>query len=676
MKELKLTLKGRILNCYKSKIKLNPKGFTLLEILLVLFIMSMLAAMVVPALGKMNDSERIKRTKKIIDEIETAVLGPKNIFDEKGARVIKGFVGDMKRWPELWEPTPEIKENFEGTGWDDPPHMSPGLGQYSGDDENGLPLYKMSCNKVFFRPSGKFKGKKWKWQRPFRRLHNHRENHDHVGGPETENEGQPRGLWTKYVEDYPYDKGPNEYLDHKGFILSKNWKGPYLKRPCDNNNQDSLHYAENNYDYSELEPKWHSHSNCETWEDGCYFPSGGELGENFDEKENFRLLNTDEKLEDAWGRALRFFITDDPDEEGETIFWIISEGPDYEGIYPTKGDYSSDNGWTIDETDTMGNNYNPNLPENKDNIVRKLKSSCFKVFFEEKKYEKKEQTKIIIEKIKQAVKGDSPCGSNTGFTSDMKRYPRLYNNDEEGSFGYKNSGNNEYNKGTPWDLFNKPGDIPEVKFGTGWRHNYLGLSLNHFDNQYIFDAWGNKIICFHDREHNSFMILSSGADGQYCFYNESLPEENINIATYNSELENNRDNIFSIIEDNDWLPGYLNISKITISNYGLSESVNVKARLFGIYDSESVLCYFFKDADHPDDLISTIPAFEYNDITEKKIVTGSRYLILWDDTDGNNFPDNGEKGRVFIYNVFPKSEKIIKESINVDYILDFQQVFN
>jgi prepilin-type N-terminal cleavage/methylation domain-containing protein len=663
-------------------IKINKiKGFTLLEILIAIFIVSLISAMVWPSIGHMSDSRRIAETEKIMDEIEKAILGPKNNYDENGKRVIKGFVGDMKRWPWLWEPRPEIKPSFSGTGWEDPENMSTGLGQFCGY-ENGEPKYYVDPSKVILRPDGEFKQKFFKWKRPFRKIYDDLSNNDHIGGLKTENEGQPRGLWTKFVEDYPYSAGPNGFSEHKGYILSDDWKGPYINPPKNFNKDSSTHYAKNDFEYENLEPKWHYsgiHANSETWEDGCYNPATGELGEVFDDKEKFRLLQASERLTDAWKRALRFFITNDPDNENGTIFWIVSEGPDFEGVYPNKGICSS-HSWTIDETDTMENNYDPELPENQDNIVRKLRSSVFEKIFKEETDEKISKTKEILEKIKKSITGDSPFGSNTGFYSDMLRFPYLYNESGE----YKTTSDELFKKGYPKGLFNKSnkvGKVPfeknEHSFGTGWKHSYLNLSSIYMDNDYIYDDFGNKIILFNDTTEKILLILSPGPDQIYDFYNEDLPETEIDINSYDPSLEVNQDNIILKISENDFLPGFLKIEKITI----LNASSTVKAGIYGIIGESSepfISDLSLTDGDSDglvDDMESSSPAFNFSDVSLKRLSSGGRYLVLFNDENSNNIPDNSESGKVYIFNVKSKSQYLISREINIDFS-EFNEVFN
>ena len=70
---------------------------------------------------------------------------------KNGRPVVGGYVGDLRAWPDLWEPRAEVKPNFAGTGWETPSAMTPSLGQG--------PDYTLDPAWVFFRPFGRF-GKK------------------------------------------------------------------------------------------------------------------------------------------------------------------------------------------------------------------------------------------------------------------------------------------------------------------------------------------------------------------------------------------------------------------------------------------------------------------------------------------------------------------------------------
>jgi hypothetical protein len=48
---------------------------------------------------------------------------------------------------------------------------------------------------------------------------------------------------------------------------------------------------------------------------------------------------------------------------------------------------------------------------------------------------------------------------------------------------------------------------------------------------------------------------------------------------------------------------------------------------------------------------SSNPAFRFDDTTAYRVATGARYLVCWNDTDGDQIPDSGENHWPLIYNV-------------------------
>ncbi|WP_300672536.1 prepilin-type N-terminal cleavage/methylation domain-containing protein [Desulfoluna sp.] len=647
---------------------MDPTGFTLLEILVALTILGFLTAMVVPAMGVMDNRARAEETVKRMERIRRAMLGDPDRYDEKGRRIIGGYVGDMRRWPELWEARAEIRPKCGDPDWDDPAGPAEGLGQGPG--------YDLSPIKAFYRPSGRFVKGRWRWNTPYRKLENRSDSNDHIGGLETENEGQPRGLWTRYTEDLNFtvkgaSAGVGDY-EPPGTVEGSDWKGPYLNPALDENLKDALHFADDEASYEALEPFWHNsgpHNGFETWEDGSYEPTS-ELGELFDEKESFRLLQNDGRLADGWGRAFRFFITEDKDRAGSTIFWIISEGPDYEGRYPTKGSCPPLT-WDDDPDDTMGQAYDPDDTYNADNIVMKLFSYDWEAVFEEEKKEKEAATRKRLEVIRKAVVGEAPTGLNYGFTGDLCRLPKLFR--WEGSSWDDADESNAYTKGQPRGLWtdtpntaDSGDDLPESTSGIGWRHRSLKEPGGIEDENVLQDAWGRDLLFFYDGAGDALLVLSRGADGKFNFLStnpektepESLTEA-VDTSGYDPSVVCNQDNLHLLIDQSDWMPGFFRLAKLTVFN----ATANVtKLRFFrGGTDaaSETKMAESLVDADadtQVDDWVvgdGTVPALVFNDTTAEKAVTGARYLVIWNDTDidaeGLNTPDPGEEGITIIY---------------------------
>ena len=50
-----------------------------------------------------NDEKKIKETKRILEDIRTALLGSKDARDATGRRIVGGYLADMGKWPSLYE---------------------------------------------------------------------------------------------------------------------------------------------------------------------------------------------------------------------------------------------------------------------------------------------------------------------------------------------------------------------------------------------------------------------------------------------------------------------------------------------------------------------------------------------------------------------------------------------
>jgi prepilin-type N-terminal cleavage/methylation domain-containing protein len=682
---------------------MNPKhknGFTLLEILIVLFILGMIAALTVPAMGIFDDAARARITRERMECIRRAILGPDDRFDENGRPVIGGYVGDLRAWPDLWEPRAEVKPNFAGTDWETPSALTPGLGQG--------PDYILDPAFVFFRPFGCFEKSGWRWHRPYRKLYDDPAHNDHIGGLETENEGQPRGLWTRLPEDLPFDLPGHPA---PGQDLGDGWKGPYLAPPSADNAADSAHWAESDDDYQALEPAWHTigaHANSETWEDGDYNPMG-ELGEHFDDKEAFRLLQTEGRLTDGWGRALRFFITSDPNHAGSTIFWILSEGLDGAGTYPAKGTCGA-HVWTVDVADIMATAYDESDSKNRDNIVMKLFSRDWEAIFAAEDQVRTQETEAGLARIRAALMGEAPIGLNTGFTGDLVPWPRLFRWEDNGTpadetddhWDDRDPADTAYTKGQPrglWTVAPNTADgtdnLAPSRWGVGWRHAYLAAPPGVGAQNLLTDDWGREILFFHDAANDRLLILSRGADGRFDFgaTNPGQTEpvnftETLDVTGYVPTAALNADNRHVIVARSDRQPGFFRLLGLTVLNAYLGDPTHgtTKACFFRSDStpvagvdllSPAVLTDEDGDLDADDwatgDGTPANPAFNYDDTTAWQVATGARYLVLWNDADGNDAVDSGEDCMSIIYNVTAAAGSGQYDSITAD-TLDFGPV--
>ncbi|MEM5789164.1 MAG: hypothetical protein AAGU11_17760, partial [Syntrophobacteraceae bacterium] len=408
------------------------------------------------------------------------------------------------------------------------------------------------------------------------------------------------------------------------------------------------------------------------------------------EKERFRKLQTSDRLSDGWGRAFRFFITDDPEAAGETLFWIISEGPDGEGTYPNKG-VCSGYAWTNDGNDTMERAYDPSGAFNKDNIVMKLASRDWSSLLSAETRRKETRTQSLIDQITRAMVGTSPKAENMGYTSELLDWPALYMwevsasqwddlDDEDATYTY----------GQPRGLWTRTPTpdtddaLPKARFGVGWRNAYITPPARTGSENRLLDAWGRPMHFF--RDDDRLLILSAGADGIYDFGDPAQPAAAANIEEYNGAAQANRDNLVRILDKSYWVPGFLHLPKLTILNADAG-STTVRCRLFGVFDEEGERADpvwtagadgVWADADGDGTLDDWVlgegttgsPAFCYDDTTAEKIVTGARYLVCWADVDGDEAIDPGESGLAKIFQVFAQPGGAV-DTITIDAAADF-----
>ncbi|MCG8642522.1 MAG: type II secretion system GspH family protein [Desulfobacterales bacterium] len=653
-------------------------GFTLLEVVIVLFILGMLAAMAWSGLGMLDNAERKKQTLETMAVIRDAIMGPSGRYDENGRRIIGGYVGDMKKFPDLWEARADVRPDFSGASW---PNPGAGLGQG--------PDYTVNSSFVFFRPSGSFSTGEWRWNRPYRRLYDDPMDADHIGGLETENEGQPRGLWTYYTEDLPWDLPGHP---RPGLTEGPLWKGPYLPAPTGRADSGS-HLAKTDDAYAALEPAWDGISGNENWEDGDY--NAATLGELYDDKEMFRKLNTHGRLSDAWGRALKFFITPDPDRAGSTIFWILSEGPDRDGRYPAKGTCSG-HVWTVDPADTMATNYDETATENLDNIVMKIYSHEYETVFDARAQALKDTAQDQVKMVRQALAGQAPFGSNTGFTGDVGSLPRLFRWDRDADtdpYSWDDQdGATDYTKGQPRGLWTRTpnsedagDDIDAYAWGVGWRTRYIEPPAGILEDEFLADPWNRELLFFSDIAGQAMLILSRGPDGQFDFGSVNVEKtepgnltETVDVTTYDPTLPENRDNHYKILYRHEYRPGHVTIGRITVLNATVGTTRARLVRGEGTAVSQALVCTTLTDEDGdgvPDDWGQGVwpgnPCWHYDNITAEQVLTGSRKLVFWNDTDGDNEMDTGEPytARTLNIRAVPGSGQLEEITVDTDDFL-------
>lgn len=176
-------------------------GFTLLEMLVVIALLGLMAAMVLPLRGTLDHIERERITQERMDQIEIALLGHAQARDHLDQdRIIGGYVGHLGDWPSLWEPEPKSSADVVG-------------GELRGE----------------FTPQRRFRWNTW----------------IAVAQPKRESLGQPRGLWSK-----------NGCHGNDSCIAADadTWRGPYLQAPIARHRALARHYAATQTEYENLDP--------------------------------------------------------------------------------------------------------------------------------------------------------------------------------------------------------------------------------------------------------------------------------------------------------------------------------------------------------------------------------------------------------------------------------------
>jgi prepilin-type N-terminal cleavage/methylation domain-containing protein len=99
------------------------QAFTLLELILVLFILSLLALATVATTGQLDDQRRYEATKERLSRIKTAVVANPRLGE--GTEAIAGFAADVGRGPNSIQ---ELLEPGEVPAW----HFDPAAEQWAG----------------------------------------------------------------------------------------------------------------------------------------------------------------------------------------------------------------------------------------------------------------------------------------------------------------------------------------------------------------------------------------------------------------------------------------------------------------------------------------------------------------------------------------------------------------
>jgi prepilin-type N-terminal cleavage/methylation domain-containing protein len=689
---------------------MKNNGFTLLEVLIVVGIMGVIAAMVWPLRAVLDDSQREKVTHEQVRVIRQAILGHDQVVDRLDRdRIVSGYVGDMGDWPELWEPG--------GTGG------SGGLGK----DDRG----------VFIKD-------RFQWERPYQEVT--------ASARAAQSLGQPRGLWTRHLRD----AATADIKDRPG--ENKTWLGPYLSPPVASRRALGSQYATSQDAYEALDEADRAYFHLlqgdgqlvDGWNRAFRFflskdpaDSGSDDDEVFwivslgqDGRGDFpedmfeyyddgvtdpyykRAVNQDNIVtrlyKSEWRELLRLmgrrsgstsrlvFMTQDSIEK-QIVRALIGDAP----AGPNTG-FTGDNlkwpdlwNWVC----RFGRDLTPSAPYPCSGICRDasdVEGVC--------------QDNACLN---SEVNGTALNTSEEVIT--CAKYP-------EGEWEDSTDSGDPYTYGQPRGLWDK-GVEPDSQFGVGWRHNYLpnpstsgALEANATDpGEYLEDYFNQPFHFFKigTSPNMDLLILSGGDDETVVFETNTsgvtfeypvpvtdvindpdltvleeinamvsetqnlldLRTRQFDFVDYDSSDEN-EDNIHRLVRRKEWVPGYLNIETLRVDNVSGSLLGDLKCKLFGVLDASGVAVDPIYEAGvngtHNATATppywevgnATAPAFDYKG-SGNILVSGARYLVCWKDTNANHGdvpgePDPDEEGWWKIYSVPAHPAKIEQYNVFID----------
>ena len=327
--------------------------------------------------------------------------------------------------------------------------------------------------------------------------------------------------------------------------------------------------------------------------------------------------------------------------------------------------------------------------------------------------QKKTATTEIMTEVIKGISGDSlPAagGFNSGFTGALCRLPRLFKW-EGANWDDEDATATAYTKGQPRGLWTSApnsadpaDDLAPPSWsspGIGWSGAFIESPAGINENELIVDGWGRELLFFRDAVHHALLILSRGADGYFDFYdtdtlptgapdgiNDYLepasPTEAVDITTYdpNDAGGYNSDNLVAVINEAAWLPGWFTLEKFTVLN--ATSGITKAAFYYGYDNSAAQVKYQLYTAavltDEDGDTVADdwaqggpapAEAFIYDDVSADPVITGSRRLVIWDDSDADDLVDVGENQFSQSYNILTHSGLEPRDNLIIDTAVHF-----
>lgn len=637
---------------------MSNKGFTILEVLIVIGIMGLIAAMVWPMRGILDDSQRERVTIEKMDAIVEAMLGHEQLKDPYDmSRTIGGFVGDMGKWPNLYEPG--------GTG----------LGGVRGE----------------------FIGGRFQWLPSFGKVPDMRK----------ESLGQPRGLWTRYLTN---QSSPD--------ITGDDWKGPYLTPPVTRNPALGKHYAKNQAEYGNLNDTdrayFHLLQGSEQLTDGWNRAFRFFITVN---GESFCIVSLGPRGVGYPAVYEQNCDPDSPENQGKIVRALHKS--DWQAVQAQSARHSSSMLRLIfitqdhmerivraligDSPSGPNTGYTGDLldwPELFNWVCRFDRDGT-------------QSAPYPCSGICRGAGGvDGLCQDAACFNGEPGGSGRDASENVISCAAYPTGqwenkwlepGNPvalPFNYGQPRGLWDR-GNLESSKFGVGWRHAYLPnpsssgpLEPDVTDpNEFVEDYFNQPFHFFKigTAPSQDILILSGGDDERVIFptttpgqvFEYPVPitdivnrpgtvadkiaalinetQEFLELRTYNFNFNDydfsgvNEDNILRLVRRNEWLPGFMDVN-VVLADLQTKEAcdvTNAKCRLYGILPDQSDLL-----SGPVWDAGTGLCGFKakYDDLTVKRVVSGGRYLVCWKGVTDE--PGSGDPGWWRIISIYAHPARI------------------
>jgi prepilin-type N-terminal cleavage/methylation domain-containing protein len=644
---------------------MSNKGFTFLELLIVMGIMVLVAAMIWPVQRTLDDNQREKITWKKIQEIEDAILGHSEIVDSYDLdRSIGGYVRDMCQGQDL-------SQTDEWCDW-------PGLW------EPGEPGESLGGKR------GEFASDRFRWKTPFVK----------VGDPKKESMGQPRGLWTRQLNSVP--------------LPSQRWQGPYITPPVTTNPALSRHFAENQDQYDDLHGHDREYFHLLQGQDQLL--DGWNRAYRFfitDAGETFTIVSLGRDGQAEFPNSFENYDPGHPLNQDNIVYSLRFNKSEWQNILRSQRLRSR----TVERLIIMTEDY-------MDRIVRALVGdapSGPNTGYTGDLLDWPDLWNYVCRFDRNNTPSEPfPCNvcrdadNNIGYVgvTDCADYPE---GEWEPAFNA-----DDYTYGQPRGLWDQ-GDLADSGFGIGWRHAYHHKPENSSgspdvtnEKEVLRDAWDRPLLFFkvEDNGKEHLMIVSAGESGSGVLHradpnldNFVFPQpefagnpetefddylakrkETFDLADYQPDFQdeidgityNNKDNIVRLVRLDDWQPGFMDLKvSLDVDLGGVTNQQDCEGhqvndyqcRVYGldgspVYDDENFQADWIEDPDNPGQWLCQVDSlrFKFDDKTVTgTIISGGRYLVCWDSSDDKDDPELTDWNRIF--SVFANPARIVDREI-------------